>query len=310
MLFKTWKDIVSSPSRLKEMLELSPLFVEIKDEYLARIVLQKIKKEQRSMVLFAQELTPGRLEDEFFNLCLFDSQEPIIVLNAQDLPRNSIELLKERKEDIHTQQKKTLFIATKHNPSLVRIFSHSQSFELPRFWEFNQLLNLFSSHFNLAMDESAQNFFIDCVTQATGHYFEACGKLSSAYPSTPTLGQEHLKKVLTRQKRDNFALSRNLGEQRWRDFYQDLLQGEFNYDELREVFAFLQLHMVKLVDPSYAQSKKKISQYDRQVQAQSQKWNQSELLQCLKVLAGFELHCKTKDFHLKNNLRINLIKNS
>ena len=309
MLFKTWISIFTS-TELEKMLKPSPLLIEVRDEYIAYIVLQKIKKSQNPILIFGQEMTPERLENEFFGLSLFDLEGPRLILNAQDLLKNSLDLFTKRKKDIDWQQKKAIFFAAKHNPSLIKIFSHYHHLELPRFWEYNLLLNFFAKHFGLAMDNSAQQFFLDRVTQTTEHYFEACQRLTYEYPPSLTLSQEHLKKILTKKKLDHFTLSKHLGERRWQDFYHDLLQNELSYNELREVFVFLQFHVIKLMDPSYAENKKKTSQYDRQVQTQSKKWSQRELIQCLKKLARYEQLCKMKDSNLKNYLRTSSLKNS
>ena len=287
----------------------SPLLIEVKDEFVASVFRQKIKEGQQEFnITFGAEVTVEWLENEFLTMTLFSMGQNYLILDAHDIPETAVDFLSHAQID--WQQKNALFMATKNNKNLTKCFEqtgHYHRLELPPFWEMNQLLIFFANHFQLALAPKAQKLFVDLVEQTTRHYFQACQLLKNEYPQKSLLTEDDLQRVLIRNRLDQFALAQQLGEKNWRAFYTTLLGDEYTLDDLRRICSFLQSHVVKLLDPSYAKTKNRPSRYDRQIAAIGPKWSQKELLKWLQRLAQWELDCKLGE-ELKNQFRQGLFK--
>lgn len=305
-----WK-IKDYSSQLKQSISLSPLLIEVRDEFVASVLRQKIKEHLPGLrIIFGGEVTVGLLEDELLGLNLFSQSEHYLILNAHDMSKAVIDFLLQTK--IAWQQNPTIFIATKRNQCLNKCLAevgHHHYLEWPKFWEMNQLLDFFVSHCDLLLDGGAKKFLMESVEQTSRHYFEACHLLKNEYPeSGMLLNRQHVEQVVSRNRLDQFALAKQLGGQNLREFYTTLLGKDYSFDEMRQAFSFLQSHVVKLLDSSYVQKKGRPSQYDRQIMADSQHWQAAKLVKLLQQLAQFELACKQRDPGLKNQLRLGLFR--
>ena len=305
-------NITNYKTQLEKNVSRSPLLIEIKDEFVAAIFRQKIKKILGSCeVLFGNEITVELLENKLLGLNLFSfaQEEIFLIVNAHEISNQALEFLSHSQVD--WQNKTAIFMATKNNKSLAKIFTakgHCHYLDLPKFWQMHQYMDFFANYFGLTLAPAAKIFFVDSVEQSGRYYFEACHLLKSEYSQKRQISRADLEKTLFKSRLDQFALAQQLGEKNWRAFYQSLLNEEHSFDDLRQALSFLQTHVVKLLDPSYIQKKAQPTRYDRQIMGQKMKWQNSGLLKLLRHLAQLELACKQRDPDLKNRLRLNYLR--
>ena len=295
---------------LEKNIALTPLLIEVRDEFVASVLRRQIKEYlPRLRIFFAHEVTVGLLEDELLGLNLFSQKKHCFILNAHDLSKGVIDFL--FNTEIDWLQVPSTFLSTKANPLLNKFFAregHHHYLEWPKFWEMGELLELFVSHYGLSLDGEAKRFLVDSLEQTSRHYFEACHLLKSEYPEGTSLNAHDVERVIKKNRFDPFILGSQLGSRNFQEFYATLVNRDYSFDEMRQAFLFLQSHVVKLLDSSYVKRKSRPSQYDRQIVAHGKKWQTAELVELLQQLARFELASKEKDSSLKNQLRLHYLR--
>ena len=285
----------------------APLLLEVADEFVASVFRHQLKQQVgESDILFGPEVTVEALEEKLLGLNLFFQGRFCLVFDAHKMPQPAVSFLAET--EAPWQQLKAVFVSTKKHPALARLFAEKGAhhrLELPKFWQMEQLLDFFCQHFALTLERRGKSLFMDLVEPTSRHYFESCQLLQNHYPNGEALGARELGRTLVRSRLDRFALARQLAERKGRAFYQALLHEEHSWEDWRQAFLFLQSHVVKLMDPSYASQKQgRLSQYDQQLVAQSKHWREGPLRELLQQLAQWELACKRRESGLKNQLRL------
>ena len=294
-------------SQLAENISHNPLLVEVEDEFVASVLRRQMREALGEVrFFFGQELTVPIFEEKLLGLDLFSRNEPLLIWDAHQMPKESVNFL--LAADVDWGQKRAIFVAGKKSKILSDFFAqqgHRQRVELPRFWQMEQLLDFFAKHFELSFDREGKRFFVDSVEQSSRRYFELCSRLRGEYPTLKVLGRREVAEVLSGGARlDKFALARHLGEGNLLALFGALAGEEHSFEDLRQIFSFLQSHVVKLLDPSYLEGKGKLSSYDRQILAQSGKWRGEASGEMLRKLGEWELACKKRDSGLKNRLRM------
>ena len=102
---------------------------------------------------------------------------------------------------------------------------------------------------------------------------------------------------------DHFKMASLFEEKKWKAFFEVLVKAPYDFDTLRSFFAFMQTHLGKLLDPSYAEQKSRPSQYDKRILSHSRRFKREELLKGLRFFGRLELLCKQKSPRVNDILR-------
>ena len=95
--------------------------------------------------------------------------------------------------------------------------------------------------------------------------------------------------------------------QKKQTFFSELLRLELADKELIEFFRFMQGHLLKMLDTSYADKKNRLSKYDKALMAHSRLWKDSQLKRAIHHFSELELMAKRKDKTLQEKMRQNYL---
>ncbi len=171
--------------------------------------------------------------------------------------------------------------------------------QAPQFYENERLLGFLASHTSVTLTREVQEYILNSVEGEVFEYLRVLDvvKLYSIER------YDEIKTHFKGQKLDNFKLANYFSRKQFLNFYRELVLCSDDYNSLRSFFSFIQGHIIKLMDCSYANEKSRPSKYDRDIISCSSRWEQSELSRQLNIFSKFEIKAKCRDNSLKQVLK-------
>ncbi|MBL7665912.1 MAG: hypothetical protein JNM93_12325 [Bacteriovoracaceae bacterium] len=261
-------------------------------------------RENKKKLYLGAEVNRNVIEAEFESLSLFGQQDCICILNAEDISKNYWENLKSA---LAKTTARVLFYF-EHSSGLFDMlskeyFADCVTIEAPKFWEIGKLLDLISDELNVQLSFEAKNYFLEIIQHKPLSIFNALNVLKINLPEKSEIQKSDLEANLVLERMDIFSLANDFSKKHFSTFYEQLLNSEMDYDELRSFFAFMQSHLVKLADPSYLEKKNRASKYDKEILTLSKNWKRPELIHLMNEFSRLEIMCKQKNVQLKHELR-------
>lgn len=283
------------------------------DPYLEKIFLNTIPnsflEEEKWRVLSGEEVTVSWIENNIATQDFFSNDQSIKVLIAQNLPTETQEYI--LKGDIDWGNKYFFLLFSKENKFFEKLKKkndvHVLKIKEPRFWEMGNLLKFLCDQTGIRVSYDVQNLILETITNQPKEFILALKDLALLGGDLSKLSREDAKRIISKNKIDQFELAKLWGQKKKKSFYEQLLALEGDYDNLGQIFRFMQSHAAKLVDPSYAQEKAKLSQYDKQIQSHARLWTSGELRDELRFFGECEIDTKSKSPMLVHKLRSRLI---
>lgn len=255
------------------------------------------------------ELKPDWVENEFFSLGFFGNDTSYIVNLPEEIPVASKEMLLRPEMDLGSRalvfatQSETPFIKKllKAGAGLVQI-------EAPRFWETGKLLDFLCGFHQLPLSYEAKQYLLQAVEPEFTPLFDACRLIKLNHSDATEVALSQVMALVSSDRLDQFALATEMGKKAWWPFFERLLAVETDYDRLRQVFSFLQGHLLRLADPSYLKDKARLSNYDKEIQALAKSWRPQDVRDFLVRLQTWEIAAKKADPLLLAHLRVARLK--
>ncbi|MEX1099439.1 MAG: hypothetical protein WEB87_03365, partial [Bacteriovoracaceae bacterium] len=234
-------------------------------------------EEGKLTILMGKELTVEWIEQNLQTMGLFGNKESYLVHFAQDLAKDVQE--KFLSEDLIMDER--YFILSFDAPTdFFKALSEKEEvcsieIQAPMFWENRELLEFFSAQTGVFLDYQASQLLQESVEATCSNYLNILERLKVNFGSE-AVSAEKLSQVLTKEKLDQFLLAEMFSNKKFPNFYKGLLSVATENSALRLFFSFMQKHMGKVCDPSYLDSKKKLSKYDRQILSCSKIWRKAD----------------------------------
>lgn len=289
--------------------------LEVFDPFLERMITFTLKSKCSKLnYLSGQELTPDWLSQQFQELDLFSFAEESkqnpnfwFVLNSDEIPRLTRQKIIDN--EIDTDENFLILSFTKKSTLFEELskLDHVQSLKMeePRFWETSKYLGFLETRMGMDIDSGVHQYILDAVENDTQSFVEALSKLRRFSTSWKSNQMGEVKKLIFKSRLDQFQLATIFSKKRKLEFYKSLIQTETDFDSFRSLFAFMQGHLIKLMDTSYIAKKKRPSKYDKEIDTLSKVWDSDELQEELKNFAALEILAKQKSpelhFQLRNN---------
>ena len=290
--------------------------IEVFDPYLEKMVTFRLKSYGHKFNnIVGNEVTPDWLSSKFKELDLFSFNQETqteetsfwLVLNAGDIPKESRQLILEKEINFSSHvfvlsfaKKNTFF----EEIAKVKEFT-ALKMEEPRFWETSKYLSFLCDQLKINIDSTVQQYLLESVPNYTQDFIQALSKLKRFNNKwgSDKAQLKLLKELILKTRVDQFELASKFSQRNKIYFYKSLIDTELDYDSLRSLFNFMQGHLLKLYDPSYMQKKARLSKYDKEIDAHSKLWKQSELLDEVDHFTEFEILAKKKSESLLTLMR-------
>jgi len=279
------------------------------DPYITQLLKSHLPKGFKS--LWGKELTIVWLENNILTLNLFDNEEPFWIYEAE----------------LISTDVKNFIIEQQFNPGnryFVMAFSKEDNFrkkiiekikgthleiEMPKFWHMDRLLGFMAQEMSCKFSDDAISHIIDTVEPNSGEYFRVLNMLRLTFAENELITRKQIIPLLNKSKLDKFAFASLFGKKKQRLFYENLLGIHSDFEDLRSFFNFMQIHILKLIDPTYMEKKKSLSKYDREIKSLSASWSKKDLRDELRFFSQLEIMAKQKKQELVDILRCQQIKN-
>lgn len=260
--------------------------------------------EEKPKFLAGSELTLTWLEDEFQSLGLFGNSTSYIINNPDEMNVSCKDFL--LGEDLMLDGRRLAFAFYSDSPYLKKLLKTQVSslvMESPRFWEMDKLIDFLTRFFRLPLDFEAKKLITQAVDHELSSFYDVFRLIKLNYPDKANVSYEDVKSLIDQERLDQFSLATDLAKKKYSAFFERLLSVSFDFERLRFIFSFLQGHFIRLADPSYLESKARLSQYDKEIVALARGWNREELTNLLNTLQTWEMDSKMKNSMLETQLR-------
>lgn len=285
------------------LLGFDPLCLRLMKEHLLQGV------STRPMHIAGADVRADWVDDQFRALNLFGNNDSWIIHGPEEAPAAAKEaLLQELMLDGrvlvfagHAEGAFTKKLLKLPETRLVQV-------ESPRFWETAKLLDYLCSHHQLPLVPAAKQYLLQAVENEFMPLYDACRLVKLNHPTAKEIGAAEVRALVGMERLDQFALATDMGKKSWRPFFDRLLAVEGDFDRWRQVFGFLQGHLLRLADPGYLKDKARLSSYDREIQTLAKLWRPGEVKETLRRLQGWEIMAKGRDPMLPTRLRLAQLK--
>ena len=258
--------------------------------------------------LMAEDISIQWIEDNFLSLGLFGNSDSFLIQNAQNLSKECQKLLDQKLS--HNElilEGRYLILFFNEDNAFFKSFSKndqvtSYKIEVPKFWDSNKLLDFLANKLRVRLSYQAKQIILEKVENTCKDFINILKPLQINYgvnEVTPNM----LESLLVPSKLDKFQLASLYSIKKKTQFFETILEVEANPDMLRELFYFMQGHLLKMYDPSNIYEKKDRTQYDKKILSYSQSWSKSEILQDVDIFRELEQECKIKKLNALTSIR-------
>jgi hypothetical protein len=251
----------------------------------------------------ASDVTKSWIEEEFQTLSLFGNLDCFFIHEAHELSSDIIDHLGK----LNLEGRFIILSFENEQSGWKRVLKDSKFttllIESPRFREYNKLLDFVCSYLRLPLSFETKNWILDSLENDLGSFYNAAFLLKLNFPEAREVGLNQVKEILTLDKLDRFQLASHFSRRKLEHFFDRLVELEGDFEKMRGFFMFLQSHLVKMLDPTYASKKPSLTQYDKEIQSTSRIWKTDELLEHLRLFNHWEILCKKKDDKLWTEIK-------
>jgi hypothetical protein len=281
----------------------------IEDPYLERVLLDRLPKKELNFSLYTgNEVTREFIEEHFVNYSFFRSNEPILVMNAESIPAESLELLLE--SSIDWSERLLLLCFTKSSKAFLSFSKkpavESIELEAPRFWEGEKLWQFCQKARGVQFDSAVSRFALTNLEHNFDSFISLINTIQIHFPDG-AVQVKILQELIPCERWDFFQLI-DLFHRSPKSFFEEILKKEMDYDWMRSLASFMQSHLVKILFPEEIKKKAKPTKYDQSVLEMSEKLNREMLKHYLGFFSELEIQAKSNDQFLVNRLRIESLK--
>jgi hypothetical protein len=281
----------------------------IDEPYLERVLFDLLPKKEMEFALYSgNEMTRDFIEENFVNLSFFTSNNPIMIMNAETAPKDMLDFLVETEIDWSARLLIMFFTKTSKAWTEFAKNKNVQAIELspPKFWEGPKLWQFCQKarHVNLAGDVS--RFALENLEHNFESFFWFIDTVKQNFPEGP-VDLKLIRELVAKERWDFFELADIFGRNQ-KQFFQEIMKKEMDYDWMRALSAFMQTHLAKILFPDEIRAKDKYSKYDEAILDLSEKLNREMVKSYMRFFSELEILSKSSDPLLVNRLRLELLK--
>ncbi len=266
------------------------------DYYVEKFIIDRIKKYNSNVAwktVLGSQLTVEWLEAQLLELNMFSQQDGHIVLNGDSIskPVKDFFLNNAKKFDNYV-----ILLFAKSEKSFDEMSKGTGNFfviEAPKYWEWAQYLTYLLAEMSISLPSEVKNYIVNFVSNTPDEIIRAINIAKDLdFKATDF---EQLGNLIGGNRLDTFAMASLWTAKKRKVFYKKIIDGRLEVDQIRMLFNFMQKHLIKLGDISYAEKKNASpNKYDKEIIQQSAKWSADEILNDLRVFAEGEIQMKQR----------------
>lgn len=282
------------------------------DPLISKLFVERIPRAylegEKLNVLVGNEITEQWIEDNLMSLGLFGNSDSYLIHFAEKIPKHiqekflSGELICDSRYIILVFNDQNDFAKQLTKNDLIKSIEVSA----PMFWENKELLEFFSSYLSVYLSYEASQIILDSLEPGCSEYYNLLSQLKINFPEK-TIEKDMLLSVMEKNKLDQFELAALFSSKKFNDFYEILIE-RLKENSFYSLNYFMQSHLLKLMDTSYLDGKKKLSKYDRQILNDSKKWNKVSLLRAISYFKKLEVIFRENESLFIHNLKKDFLK--
>ena len=256
-------------------------------------------------IVHGQDLTIDWINENWDGMDLFGTNDVFFVL----LPELASDEVKKHIKQ-HGAFSKTIIMSFAGELDwfleMKKVANSSALVRAPKFWEGHQLLELLMLFYDLELTYETEQFILESLPLETGPLMAQLNLIKIHFPKEgQVLAKKDIEFLVSRQKLDFFNLATHFGKKQLDQFYLKLI----NYDgDFEDFFRFMEGHLLKLYDPSYAQKKGRPSKYDKEIVDYAKFWKQQDILENLLFFGDLWIRTKGNDPSVLDSLRLRYLK--
>jgi|GEM_PF-691659 len=250
------------------------------------------------------EITKNLIEDSFLNLSFFSTNDPVIVINADSMNDEVLELI--NKENISETYMIFFFKSIKKNLEKALLNSQFQLTEVlsAKFWEGQKLLVFLLQENNINSSSEWQKLILENVehtTEALSHFINSA-KNELGFDWTKSSPRDFFSHF-ERERYDQFELI-NLFHQNYAKFLETLELKALDFEWLLTFSMFMQSHLVKVLYPQEIAAKEKPNKYEISILQISESQNKNIIKNGLTFFSKLEIMSKNRDVFTLDFIRL------
>jgi hypothetical protein len=281
----------------------------IDEPYLERVILDRMPKKELKFSLYSgNEITRDFIEEHFLNLSFFGNSEPILVMNAENIPNSSFDFLLETEIDwsdrllvlFFTKSGKQALEFVKNKKVQGIEFSAVAPWDGPKLWQFCQKTR------NINLDGTVTRFVLENLEHNYESFFCLIDTVKTNFPEG-IVNFKILQELVTKERWDFFLLI-DLFHRSPKLFFEEVLKKDIDYDWLRTLSSSMQGHLTKVLYPEELLKKDKLSKYDQTILEMNKKLDRNMIKYYMGFFSDLEISAKSSDAFLVNRLRLETLK--
>ena len=275
---------------------------------LTRPYVKKMRK------LVGSDITLEWIEANLQTLSLFGNSDSYVILQAENISKDCLNKLVAK--ETFEQERSLLLIFEKDGKlrkDLLKNKDILHHYEVipPKFWEMEKYLVFLAKVMGVGLTRESIEYLTESLPAEGTAYFNAINMLRLYLPDDSKMIDLNLtKELIAPSALATFDLATNISTKNFSTFFQTLCEGQYDFDSYRQLFRFLQGHLIKLADPSYANKKTKLSRYDNEIKKYATDWDHFEVCRFLQLFGRLEIMAKQKSSQLQRLLKNHYLQQS
>lgn len=251
------------------------------DSVITKLMIDQIPRDEleggKFNVMTGPELTDSWIDDNLQTLGLFGNSDSYLIHFAEKIPKH----IQDRflKEDFLLDDRFIIFVFNENNDFYKQVSKNDQinSIEINpiMFWESKEFLEFMASRLKVYLSFEASQIILDSIDPTGMNYYNVLNQLKLNF-GEETIDKDKLLEVLNEDKVDLFEFAALFSSKNFSKFY-NLCMKRLNSSSIYSLVYFMQSHLLKLMDTSYLDNKKKLTKYDRQILTDSKLWQKNQL---------------------------------
>jgi hypothetical protein len=289
------------------------LYFQASDPYIEAFFTQRLRQSLRNqgrdlLILLGSEINSEWVEENLIQVGLFSSKESYLVLCAEDLTEDVKKTM--IKSGLNMSGRSLILCSWKGHDSLDKMSKKMKAEILkvqpPAFWEYDKLLDYLADEMQMPLSFPVKSYLLEALAPTCGEFVEAIKTIKLHADTEGHIELSHVQELIRPGHLKRFELAEEFAQKK-QTFFSELLRLELADKELIEFFRFMQGHLLKMLDTSYADKKNRLSKYDKALMAHSRLWKDSQLKRAIHHFSELELMAKRKDKTLQEKMRQNYL---
>lgn len=281
------------------------------DPYIEKLILNKLygyENHNGQWISYrGKEITIDWIEKVMLSNDLFGASSHIIIYQAENIPENSKSLLMKNSSIINNRyvvlssvDKRKSWYKLGNNEEII-----NYNITEPKFWEKSKLIDFLLENISLSINFRVKDYLLQSLPLEVKDIVNAINliKINNINNSSSSLNE--IRKLLGPSFINNFEMAGIYSNKNQQKFYRVLLDS-FNktgFQELEELFRFMQGHLFRMLDTSYIDKKNRPSKYDKEIILYTKMWSSKEIKKSMRAFGQMQILAKKKSKLLLDYLR-------